>query len=73
MENINKLHGLILEHKAYLYSTDYLVIRNNETGKDIPEDIKSLRAEARSEINRLESEIKILEEHLKVESDNVQL
>ena len=51
----------ILEHKSYLFSTDYVVIRESETGESIPDEVKVNRAIARSEINRLEMEIKELE------------
>ena len=40
MEQIDKLQSQILEHKAYLYDTDYVVIRGQETGKDIPENVQ---------------------------------
>lgn len=43
MEQIDKLQSQILEHKAYLYDTDYVVIRSQETEQDIPEEIKDLR------------------------------
>ena len=38
------------EARAYLLSTDWYVIRLQETGKPIPEDILSERAAARSRI-----------------------
>lgn len=69
MDKINELQGQILEYKAYLYETDYVVIRNQETGQTISDEIKANRASARSEINRLEVEIKELEKQI----ENVQL
>jgi len=42
MEQIDKLQSQILEHKAYLYDTDYVVIRSQETGQGIPEDVKDI-------------------------------
>lgn len=33
---------------AYLRSTDWYVIRKVETGKEVPDDISTLRSEARS-------------------------
>ena len=45
MDEINELKGQILEHKAYLYETDWVVSRFAETCEAIPEDIKSKRAE----------------------------
>lgn len=73
MEQINTLQSKILEHKAYLYDTDYVIIRGQETGQGIPEDVKGRRNFARSEINRLESEIAELEKHFNQQPDNVQL
>ena len=73
MEQIDKLQSQILEHKAYLYDTDYVVIRGQETGKGIPENIKDMRKFARAEINRLESEIAELEKQEEAESEDVQL
>ena len=64
MEQIDKLQSQILEHKAYLFSTDYVVIRNQETGQSIPEEIKDMRNFARAEINRLEAEIAKLEKQI---------
>ena len=73
MDEINKLQGQILEHKAYLYDTDYVVIRSQETGQGIPEDVKDMRKFARDEINRLEAEITELEKHISEQSESVQL
>ena len=73
MEQINTLQSQILEHKAYLYDTDYVVIRSQETGQGIPEEIKGLRRLARAEINRLEAEIAELEKQFNEQSENVQL
>ena len=73
MEQIDKLQSQILEHKACLYDTDYVVIRNQETGQGIPENVKDMRKFARAEINRLESEIAELEKQIGEQSDNVQL
>ena len=73
MEQIDKLQSQILEHKAYLYDTDYVVIRGQETGQGIPEEVKDMRKFARAEINRLESEIAEIEKQIGVQSENVQL
>ena len=73
MEQIDKLQSQILEHKAYLFSTDYVVIRNQETGQSIPEEIKDMRNFARAEINRLEAEIAKLEKQISEQTENVQL
>lgn len=63
MENrnlINEKEGKILEYKSFLYATDYVVIRNQETGQTIPEDIKEERSLARAAINALELELNAL-------------
>ena len=73
MEQIDKLQSQILEHKSYLFSTDYVVIRNQENGQAISEDVRIMRNFARSEINRLEMEIKELEKQVESESEIVQL
>jgi hypothetical protein len=38
------------KHRAYLAETDWYVIRMQETGKPIPDDIKAKRDEARNSI-----------------------
>ena len=72
MEQINKLQGQILEHKAYLYETDWVVSRFAETGEDISEDVKLKRAECRVKIDELRAQIKALEAEL-LSEENVQL
>ena len=72
MEEINRLQGQILEHKAYLYETDWVVSRYAETGEAISEDVKSKRAECRVKIDELRARIKVLESQL-VDAENVQL
>lgn len=72
MDEINKLKGQILEHKAYLYETDWVVSRFAETGEAIPEDVKLKRAECRVKIDELRAQIKVLESQL-VDAENVQL
>ena len=72
MEQINKLQGQILEHKAYLYETDWVVSRFAETDEAIPEGIKLKRAECRVKIDELRARIKVLESQL-VDAENVQL
>ena len=73
MEQIDKLQSQILEHKAYLYDTDYVVIRSQETGQGIPEEVKDMRKFARAEINRLEAEIAEIEKQISEQSESVQL
>ena len=73
MDEINKLQGRILEHKAYLYETDWVVSRFAETGEAIPEDIKMKRAECRVKIDELRAMIKVLESQLIIDAEIVQL
>ena len=73
MEQIDKLQSQILEHKSYLFSTDYVVIRNQETGQSISEDVRIMRNFARAEINRLEAEIAKLEKQISEQTEDVQL
>ena len=75
-KEINQKQSKILEHKSYLFSTDYLVIRNQETGQAMQSDIITKRAEVRANINLLEQEILLLEIQLSEElskTENVQL
>ena len=72
MDEINELQGQILEHKEYLYETDWVVSRFAETGEAIPEDVKSKRAECRVKIDELRARIKVLESQ-SVDAENVQL
>lgn len=60
MENqsiINEKQSQVLDHKAYLYSTDYVIVRSYETKIDPPDEIIQKRTEAREAINLLEQEI----------------
>ena len=75
-KEINQKQSKILEHKSYLFSTDYVVIRNQEMGQAMPSDIITKRAEVRADINLLEQEILLLEIQLSEElskTENVQL
>lgn len=76
-KQINQMQGQVLEHKSLLFATDYVVIRNQETGQPIPEDVLQERAQARLQINELEEQIRVLEDELaeekRMEEDNVQL
>lgn len=72
MDEINKLQGQILEHKAYLYETDWVVSRFAETDEGIPEGIKMKRAECRVKIDELRAQIKVLEAEL-LSEENVKL
>ena len=66
MDEINKLQGQLLEHKAYLYETDWAVSRYAETGEEIPEDVKIKRAECRNKIDELRAQIKNSENRWKM-------
>lgn len=44
----NELQAKINEAKEYLASTDWYVTRFTETGKEIPEEVKIKREEART-------------------------
>ena len=76
-KQINQMQGQVLEHKSLLFATDYVVIRNQETGQPIPEDILHERAQARLQISELEEQIRVLEAELaeekRIEEENVQL
>ena len=63
-KQINQMQGQVLEHKSLLFATDYVVIRNQEAGQPIPEDILHERAQARLQINELEEQIRVLEAEL---------
>ena len=63
-KQINQMQGQVLEHKSLLFATDYVVIRNHETGQPIPEDVLHERAQARLHINELKEQIRILEDEL---------
>ena len=65
MNEINKKYAEINEMKALLADTDYHVIKEAEGDYTIPAGILQERQHARSEINRLEAEIMILEEEMK--------
>ena len=69
-KQINQMQGQVLEHKSLLFATDYVVIRNQETGQPIPEDVLQERAQARLQINELEEQIQVLEDELAEEIKN---
>ena len=69
-KQINQMQGQVLEHKSLLFATDYVVIRNQETGQPIPEDVLQERAQARLQIRELELQIQVLEDELAEEIKN---
>ena len=60
LEEINKKYAMIAELKLYLNSTDYHILKQMEGSYQAPQDILFQRAEARENINALESEIEEL-------------
>ena len=72
-KQINQMQGQVLEHKSLLFATDYVVIRNQETGQPIPDDVLHERAQARLQINELEEQIRVLEAELAEESKTEEL
>ena len=69
-KQINQMQGQVLEHKSLLFATDYVVIRNQETGQPIPDDVLHERAQARLQISELELQIQVLEDELAEEIKN---
>ena len=69
-DEINRKQSEILEHKSYLNATDYRIARAFETKAEIDPETLTKRAEARDAINRLEEEIKEIEELEILENDN---
>ena len=58
MENlINEMYAEILEKKAYLNSTDYLIIKDSELGCGVDVEVLQKRSDARDRINAIELEI----------------
>ena len=60
-EQINQKQADILSAKAYLYETDYEVIKAYERKYPIDESLIQKRQEARDLINIREDEIKVLQ------------
>lgn len=50
------------ELQKYLDNTDWYVVRKNETGKDIPEDVMTLRQEYRDKISSYREILNTMEE-----------
>ena len=67
MEEINIKQSRLLELKAYLNETDYMIIKMSE-GYEVKQDVLNARAQVRVEINRLEAEIEELEQQEEEES-----
>ena len=69
LNEINKRYAMIQEQRNYLSSTDYHVLKQMEGNYTTPQYVLSQRAEARENINALQSEIEEL--NLQDEEDTV--
>ena len=69
-EQINKKQADILEAKAYLYETDWEVIKAAELKYTLSEDIANKRAENRGLINVREAEIAYLQIELNAQKED---
>ena len=67
---LNEKDNEILNNKAILKNTDWEVIKATELGIEVDVNLKAARAEARSNINRLEIEIISLKELIKQTPQN---
>ena len=56
-KEINSRYAMIADQKRYLSSTDYHLLKQMEGGYVVPQDVLFERAEARENINQLQSEI----------------
>ena len=60
-EQINKKQADILSAKAYLYETDWEVIKSTELKYSLSDEISNKRAESRDLINLRQAEIESLQ------------
>ena len=67
---LNEKDNEILNNKAILKNTDWEVIKATELGIELDVNLNAARAEARSNINRLEIEIISLKELIKQTPQN---
>lgn len=70
-EKINKKNADILEAKAYLYETDWEVIKATELKYALSDEVSQKRAESRDLINVREAEIKTLQAELDLQVEVV--
>ena len=70
-EKINKKNADILEAKAYLYETDWEVIKSTELKYALSDEVSQKRAESRNLINLRQDEIKALQAELDLQTENV--
>ena len=70
-EKINKKQADILSAKAYLYETDWEVIKATELNYSLSAEISQKRAESRDLINLRQAEINTLQEELDLQAEAV--
>ena len=70
MEELNIKQSKILELKAYLNETDYMIIKMSE-GYEIKQEVLDARTQARIDINRLEKEVIELSNEVKSEEESL--
>ena len=70
-EQINKKQADILTAKAYLYETDWEVIKATELKYALSAEISQKRAESRDLINLRQAEINTLQEELDLQAESV--
>ena len=70
-EQINQKQADILTAKAYLYETDWEVIKATELKYALSDEISQKRAESRDLINLRQAEINTLQEELDLQAEAV--
>ena len=70
-DQINKKQADILTAKAYLYETDWEVIKSTELKYTLSDDISQKRAESRELINTRQAEIAALQIELDAQAEAV--
>ena len=70
-EQINLKQADILTAKAYLYETDWEVIKATELNYSLSTEISQKRAESRDLINLRQAEINTLQEELDLQAEAV--
>jgi len=70
-EQINKKQADILTAKAYLYETDWEVIKDTELNYSLSTEISQKRAESRDLINLRQAEIEALRTELDAQAEAV--
>ena len=70
-EQINKKQADILSAKAYLYETDWEVIKSTELKYSLSDEISNKRAESRDLINLRQAEIEALQTELDLQAEAV--